>query len=186
MAALQAGDDTALAELMSRWEVPVKAFLLRLGVPSQSVEDIAQDAFVRLYEKRARFKPGSALKPWLLTLAGNLARNALRWKSRHPTESLEASGPEDDSSRDLPDPAGRSPSESAVERSRGEEVRAAVAGLPAPLRMAVVCVDLEEMSYDEAAIVMSCSRKAVETRLYRARRLLRDSLRSFLPDSRSG
>ena len=114
MAALQAGDDSALADLMSRWELPVKAFLLRLGVPSQSVEDIAQEAFVRLYEKRDRFKPGCAFKPWLLTLAGNLGRNALRWKSRHPTESLDSSGPEGDASRDLPDPAGRSPSESAV------------------------------------------------------------------------
>ena len=186
MAALQAGDDSALADLMSRWEVPVKAFLLRLGVPSQSVEDIAQDAFVRLYEKRGRFKPGCAFKPWLLTLAGNLGRNALRWKSRHPTESLDADGPDGASSRELPDPAGRSPSEAAVERGRGAEVRAAVAALPAPLRMAVACVDLEEMSYDEAATVMSCSRKAVETRLYRARKLLRDALRSFLPDFSQG
>lgn len=182
MAALQTGDDSALADLMARWEVPVKAFLLRLGVPSQSVEDIAQDAFVRLYNKRARFKPGCAFKPWLLTLAGNLGRNALRWKARHPTESLDSSEPEGDASRDLADPAGRSPSETALERSCGEEVRAAVASLPGRLRHAVVCVDLEEMSYDEAATVMSCSRKAVETRLYRARKLLRDALRPFLQD----
>ncbi len=184
MAAMQDGDDSALAVLMTRWELPVKAFLLRLGVPAQGVEDIAQDTFVRLYEKRARFRRGCAFKPWILTLAGNLGRNALRWKSRHPTESLDADRPEDGSPRELPDPSSRSPSQTAVERSRGEEVRAAVAGLPDPLRMAVACVDLEEMSYDEAAIVMSCSRKAVETRLYRARKLLRDTLRSFLLDSR--
>jgi hypothetical protein len=72
MAALQAGDDHALATLMHRWELGVKAFLLRLGVPSSDVDDVAQEAFVRLYQKRDRYRAGAAFKPWLLTLAGNL------------------------------------------------------------------------------------------------------------------
>lgn len=173
MAALQRGDDTALAALMERWELPVKSFLLRLGVPSAGVEDVAQDAFVRLYEQRARFRPGCAFKPWFLTIAGNLGRNALRWRGRHPGESLEAA---EAGGFVLADGAAISPAEAAERSATAARLRAAVAALPATLREVVVCVELEDLSYAEAAAVLDCSAKAVETRLYRARQALREML----------
>jgi len=91
MAALQAGQDASLALLMERWELGVKAFLLRLGVPVSDVEDVAQEAFVRLYEKRASYRAGAPFKPWLLTLAGNLGRNRLRWRFRRREDSMAVS-----------------------------------------------------------------------------------------------
>ena len=173
MAALQGGDDPALAVLMGRWELPVKAFLLRLGVPAAAVEDVAQDAFVRLYEQRARFRSGCAFKPWMLTVAGNLGRNALRWRGRHPSESLDAAeaggGP-------LMDASAVSPADAAERSATAAQVRAAVACLPDTLREAVVCVELEDLSHQEAALVLGCSAKAVESRLHRARQLLRATL----------
>lgn len=177
MAALQGGDDAALAGLMERWERPVKAFLLRLGVPSAAVEDVAQEAFVRLYEQRAKFRAGCAFKPWLLTLAGNLGRNALRWRGRHPGESLDAF---EAAGGGLADTSANTPAEAAERAAETRQVRAAVAALPTPLREAVVCVELEEMSHAEAAAVMGCSAKAVETRLYRARQSLRAVLAGIL------
>ena len=163
MTALQQGDDTALAPLMQRWELPVKAFVSRLGVPFSDVEDVAQEAFVRLYENRARYRAGAAFKPWLLTIAGNLARNRLRWRSRHPADSWDA----------LVETTGREPVHSDANMqvasaadavALAADVRKAVAALPEPLREAVVCVELEDMSYVDAARVMECSPKAVETR----------------------
>ena len=178
MAALQQGDDTALAPLMQRWELPVKAFVSRLGVRSSEVEDVAQEAFVRLYESRARYRTGALFKPWLLTIAGNLARNRLRWSSRHPADSWDElvanTGREP-----VRDPV-RAPESAADAAALAADVRKAVAALPAPLREAVVCVELEDMSYLDAARVMDCSAKAVETRLYRARQLLRASCRGLL------
>jgi len=181
MAALQRGEDQALATLMHRWELGVKAFLLRLGVPSSDVEDVAQEAFVRLYEKRAHYRPGAAFKPWILTIAGNLGRNRLRWRFRRREDSIEALGTDRPEGFDV---AGTSTgSAAAVAEHDGvvQEVRSAVAALPDNLRQAVLCVDLEEMSHQEAAQVMGCSAKAVETRLYRARQMLRSALRSVLP-----
>lgn len=179
MAALQKGDDTALAALMERWELPVKAFLLRLGVPSAGVEDVAQDAFVRLYEQKGKFRAGCAFKPWFLTIAGNLGRNALRWRGRHPGESLEAA---EAGGFVLADGAAISPAEAAERSSTAAGVRAAVAALPEPLRGVIVCVELEDLSHAEAAAVLGCSVKAVETRLYRARQALRELL-GDLPSS---
>lgn len=177
MAALQKGDDAALAGLMARWEVPVKAFLLRLGVPTASVEDLAQDAFVRLYEQRARFRLGCAFKPWFLTIAGNLGRNALRWRARHPGTSFELAK---EGGHDFADTASGSPADAAERSGRAAQVRAAVAALPESLRAVVVCVELEDLSSAEAAMVLGCSVKAVETRLYRAKQTLRSALSTVL------
>lgn len=181
MEAVRGGDDASFAPLMQRWELPVKAFVARLGVPAAEVEDVAQEAFARLYAKRASFRPGARFKPWLLTIAGNLARNRHRWRTRHPAESLDAlldSGSvEPGLERAEGGEAGRGAGVDAERLAAG--VRRAVDDLPAPLREAVVCVELEEMSHVEAAAVMACTPKAVETRLYRARAALRESLRAF-------
>jgi RNA polymerase sigma factor (sigma-70 family) len=180
MAALQAGDDHALATLMHRWELGVKAFLLRLGVPSSDVEDVAQEAFVRLYEKRDRYRAGAAFKPWLLTLAGNLGRNRLRWRFRRREDSIEAMDEAQPGGMELADPNASAANDAAEQANLARDVRTAVNALPDNLRQAVLCVELEDLSYAEAAQVMQCSPKAVETRLYRARELLRTTCRSLL------
>lgn len=180
MEALQNGDDHALATLMHRWELGVKAFLLRLGVPSADVEDVAQEAFVRLYEKRARYRAGAAFKPWLLTLAGNLGRNRLRWRFRRREDSIEAMDAAQPGGFDPVDTSARPASVLAEKANLVRDVRNAVNTLPDNLRQAIVCVELEDLSYVEASQVMGCTPKAVETRLYRARELLRTACKTLL------
>lgn len=180
MEALQNGDDHALATLMHRWELGVKAFLLRLGVPAADVEDVAQEAFVRLYQKRDRYRAGAAFKPWLLTVAGNLGRNRLRWRFRRREDSLEAMDAAQPGGFDPVDPAARPASDLAEKANLARDVRNAVNALPINLREAVLCVELEDLSYAEAGQVMGCTPKAVETRLYRARELLRTTCKALL------
>jgi RNA polymerase sigma factor (sigma-70 family) len=179
MAALQAGDDTALAPLMDRWELGVKSFLLHLGVSTSDVDDVAQEAFVRLYEKRAHFRAGAAFKPWLLTLAGNLGRNRLRWRFRRREDSIQAMDDAQPGGFQYADSSAQPASVLAEKASIARTVRSAVRTLPSNLREAVVCVELEELSYNEAALIMGCSEKAVETRLYRARQILRTALQGI-------
>jgi RNA polymerase sigma factor (sigma-70 family) len=182
MSALQRGDDTALGQLMARWELPLKRFLLRLGADSAAVEDLAQEAFVRIYQQRARYRPALRFKPWLLTLAGNLARNAARWKRRHPAESLDQLSAADPASAAWKDAAAPRPDQNASAANLAEAVRGAVMQLPVNLREAVVLVEIEDLSYAEAAEALGCSVKSVETRLYRARNALRESLRGIEPE----
>lgn len=170
MQALQAGREEALGMLMERWELPLKAFLIRLGVRAGDVEDIAQESFVRLYASRARFRPGSPFKPWLLTIAGNCARNRNRWwRRRRETSWDESAGP--DLAAD-----GSNPAQGAEASQMHELVRALVASLPQDWKDAINCVDLEGLSQSEAAGVLGCSAKAVELRLRRARGRLREQL----------
>lgn len=180
MESLQNGDDQALTTLMHRWELGVKAFLLRLGVPAADVEDVAQETFVRLYQKRDRYRVGATFKPWLLTIAGNLGRNRLRWRWRRREDSIEAMDEAQPGGFDPVDTSARPASDLAEKANLARDVRKAVNALPDNLRQAVLCVELEDLSYVEAGQVMGCSPKAVETRLYRARELLRTTCKALL------
>lgn len=174
MRRLQGGDDAAFAPLMQRWELPVKRLLARLVQNASEADDLAQETFVRVYQQRGRFRLEAAFRPWLFTIAVNLARNRLRWWRRRPAVSLEA-WTADASSREAADP-GVSPATGLAQRERAERVRAAVARLPRELREAIVLFEFEQMSQAEIAATLGCTPKAVETRVYRARAVLRKTL----------
>jgi RNA polymerase sigma-70 factor (ECF subfamily) len=76
--------------------------------------------------------------------------------------------------------AGSGPGEEAETVERGAAVRQAVEGLPEDLREAVVLCEWEEMSVADAAVVLNTTKKAVESRLYRARQKLREQLSKWL------
>lgn len=179
MRRLQSGDDAALAPLMERWELPVKRVLARLVQNATEAEDLAQETFVRVYQQRNRFDPQRAFKPWLFAIAVNFARNRLRWWRRRPAVSLEAWTI--DAPRPEPADPADSPAADYDRRERAERVRHAVARLPQDWREAIVLFAFEHLSHDEIAAALSCTPKAVEARLYRARAALRQALAD--PDS---
>jgi RNA polymerase sigma-70 factor (ECF subfamily) len=175
MRRVQAGDETAFASLMQRWERPVKAVVARLVLNTREAEELAQETFVRLWQHRERYSAGRPLKPWILGIALNLARNRLRWWKRRPTVALEewTEGPA--ASTDAAE-AGSARLEQA---ERGAVVRDAIAALPAPLREAIVLFEYEQMSYAEVAEAVGATAKAVETRIARARDKLRVALKNL-------
>jgi RNA polymerase sigma-70 factor (ECF subfamily) len=175
MAQLVAGEDSALAPLMQRWELPLKGFLLRFGLNATDAEDLAQETFVRVYQQRARFEAGLHFKPWVLTIAGNLARNRLRWRARHPLAEPESGKLAPGVADEAPDPT-----TAALREEERHAVREALLELPLELRQAVLAVDIEELTYREAAGALGCSPKAIEHRLAKARALLRIALHRFI------
>src|SRR5947209_13770778 len=90
MARLAAGQDGALDDLMERHAERLYHYLLRVLQNETEAADIAEEAFVRIYEHRANFKPRSKFSTWLYTIATNLARDAKRYRARHPQLSLDA------------------------------------------------------------------------------------------------
>ena len=90
MARLVGGHDAALNDLMERHAPAVFRFLCRMLGNEDDANDLAQDTFVRVYRARESYKPDQKFSTWLFTIAGNLARNQFRWRSRHPTVSLDA------------------------------------------------------------------------------------------------
>lgn len=174
------GDDAALSKLMVRWEIGIKSFLLRIGLPASDVEDVAQEAFVKVYRSRQRYRKGAAFKPWLLTIAGNLARNRMRWRWRRREDSFHDLGEQASLGIDWEDERAVSGRTQAERQSLGRLLHMAIGSLPDKLRTAFVCVEIEHLSYREAAEVAGCTAKAIETRLARAKSKLRDALRDYL------
>lgn len=89
MVRVQTGDEVALAALMERWELPVKAVIGRLVFNAREAEELAQETFVRVWQQRERFRADAAFRPWVFSIAVNLARNRLRWWRRRPEVSLQ-------------------------------------------------------------------------------------------------
>jgi len=180
MLRVQSGDEAALGALMDRWELPVKAVIARIVLNAREAEDLAQEAFVRVWQQRAKFRPGAEFRPWLFAIAVNLARNRLRWWRRRPEVALEewteSPGATGSASLDTPSAAGAAVLESA---ERAAAVRAAVAALPADLREVVVLFEYERLSHADIAAALGCTPKAVESRLYRAREKLRAALQRW-------
>ncbi len=178
MLRLRGGDEPALAALMLRWEIPLKAFLYRLLLNTDEAAELAQEAFVKLYFQRERFRAEARFAPWLLTIAANLARNRRRWWRRHPTTSLDAPAEGGDSPSPAWEPSdpAAGPADRALAAERAATVRRAVAALPHDLREVVVLAEFEQRPQAEIGEILGCSAKAVEMRLYRARERLRRSL----------
>ncbi len=181
MERLAAGQDAALNDLMERHATPVFHFLCRMVGNEDDANDLAQETFARVFRARASFRPDEKFSTWLFTIGANLARNHFRWRTRHPNVSLEAETGEAEqtlgSTLTADDPA---PNEQALATERAAAVRTAVGKLPGDMREAIVLCEWEELSIAEAAVILEATPKAVESRLYRARQILRERLKQWL------
>ena len=181
MRRLAGGHEAALNDLMARHAQPVFQFLCRMLGNEDDANDLAQETFVRVYQHRASFKPGARFTTWLYTIAANLARNQIRYRSRHPNVSLDAESETTEQSLGDTLPANSaSPHEAVDAAERADAVRIAVQRLPEDMREAIVLCEWEDLTLAEAANVMNTTAKAVESRLYRARNLLRERLKKWL------
>ena len=179
MMRLAAGDDLALNTLMDRWSGRVVAFLYRMTGQREVAIDLAQETFVKLYQARARYRPQGNFSTWLFAIAANLARNHARWKIRHPTVSLDATNPDGTAAFSDPADPDPTPGEAALTHEQTEAVNAAILELPLELREALTLFVYEGMGYAEIANLSRCSPKAVETRIYRARQILKERLKDL-------
>src|SRR4051812_17659536 len=89
MRELVAGNDAALNRLMDRHAEKLFHFLIRILGNEADAEEIAQETFVRVSQSREKFDVQRKFSTWLYTIATNLARNHLKWRSRHPEISLQ-------------------------------------------------------------------------------------------------
>ena len=173
MVRLREGDDLALNELMERWQKPLHAFILRyVGNYADSIE-LAAETFVRVYRHRSRFNFKSKFSTWLLTIAANLCRHHARWRKRHPTISLDdAASIGEVSDKNLFVSAEEIPSAQASRTELARLVKEEIEKLPHDLKTAVLLFAYDNLSYAEIGEILGCTPKAVETLLYRVRKLL--------------
>ena len=177
MVRLAAGHDASLNALMDRHAEKLFHYLLRSLQNESEAEDLAQETFVKVYQRRAKFDSRHKFSIWLYAIAGNLVRTRYRWRTRHPQVSLNAENLDtgNEFGEHLPDVIS-SPSESLQFAECSHAIGKAIAALPETLRVPLVLVEYEEKSHAEIAEIMNCSVKAIETRICRARKQLRAML----------
>ena len=178
---LVAGHDAALNNLMERHATPVFRLLCRMLNNEDDANDLAQETFVRVFQSCGKFDANKKFSTWLFTIAANLARNQIRYRTRHPNVSLDAESEATEQSLASTLPAAEpNPGEQFLSAERAAAVRAVVNNLPEDMRETIVLCEWEECTMAEAAMILEATPKAVESRLYRARQILREQLKSWL------
>ena len=181
--ALQQGEAVALNRLIARWQRPLHSFAYRYLQNGADAHDLVAETFVRLYQQRMRLRPDTRLSAWLFTTLTNLCHNHHRWLRRHPTIALDTPSNADPAKplEGLKLASGDpSPNVSLEHDETLAAVRAAIEGLPHDLKVTLLLHYYEHLSYREIGEITGCSDRGVETRLYRARRQLRESLAGLL------
>jgi RNA polymerase sigma-70 factor (ECF subfamily) len=176
MLRLKDGEDSMLNELMARWQQPLVAFIYRYIRHETDALDLAQETFVRVYETRRRYTVQGKFSTWLFTIAANLCRNHLRWRRRRREAGPETPDTEDAELAERVQSPVDSPDQAAMRSESISLVKVAIDKLPHDLKTAILLHEYQSLSYAEVASVLSCSVKAVEMKLYRARQLLRETL----------
>ena len=161
------GDIQAFEALFREYQGEVYGWIIRIVHDSGVAEDLTIETFWRIYRARARFDPSRPFGAWARRIATNLALEHL--SRRRPEKSL------DDGLR-MRFPATRTP-----DPAIGADVRAKVVSaldeLPAKLRVTATLALIEERPYAEIADALGISTNGVKSRVFRAVRLLRKSLK---------
>jgi len=176
MLRLKDGEDLMLNELMTRWQQPLVAFIYRYVGHQADALDLAQETFVRVYQARARYTARAKFASWLFAIAANLCRNHMRRWARGAGTAMESLDPNSvDISQGILS-SDDSPDEAVIKSELIATVKEAISKLPHDLKTAVLLYEYEDLSYEEISSVLGCSIKAVEMKLYRARKLFKELL----------
>lgn len=164
-----AGDRDAFARLYRKHHATVFRFARLMTGSTEAAEDVVQEVFLGLMRGAGRYDPARAQ---LTTYLYGVARRQIRRRLLRDRlfVSLDDTGPE----------IGPAPSPTAADalsRQRDvHDVRRAVLALPARYREVIVLCDLQDVSYADAAAVLSCAIGTVRSRLHRGRHLLMEKL----------
>jgi RNA polymerase sigma-70 factor (ECF subfamily) len=175
---LQAGQDRALNSLMDRHREGLFRFVLRQVHNEADALELTMETFVRAYFNIGKFRPAARFVTWLYQIALNLCRDYLRSRAYQyslQTTSFDAPG-EEGGDPSLLLATGRRPDQRADRREELLALEKAISELPEDLRNAFILSALEDRQQAETAQLLGVSPKAVETRVYRARKLLLEKM----------
>lgn len=171
MRRVSAGESAASREVVELYLDQIVAYAFKMLRDAAEAEDVAQEAYLRLWRNADRWRPEAPVVNWLHKVTYNLCIDRLRKKSTVNLENV--SEPAD---------VGPSPAKALHQTQIAEAVAAAIEDLPERQRFAIVLVHQQEMSNIETAAIMEISIDAVESLLARGRRGLKKALVTLRPD----
>lgn len=162
------GDTDAFGQLVQRYERRVMKVIRRF-MPDQDIAlDLAQDAFLKAFDRLEQFDPSRRFGPWLFRIAVNTTYDHLRKIKRKGKWALFSEAGEDR----VPDPQAPDP---RGDLDLSQEVQAVLTDIPETYRTVLVLRDLEGFSTSEVAAVTERSEATIRWRLAEARRMFKDA-----------
>ena len=162
------GDRQAFAELFRRCRPAVYRFALHMTGSVATADDVVQDVFVIVMRDAARYQSGRAeAAAWLCGIARNCVRQ--RFEADRRLTGLDAANGREPAT-EWGGPA--DPLAGLLRDEQLDTLRKAVGALPLPYRETLVLCDLQELSYEAAAVALDCPVGTVRSRLHRARAML--------------
>ena len=171
--------DLRKREEFARWALPHMDHVYTAGLyltrNREEAEDLLQETYLRAYRFWHRFTPGTNCKAWLMTILHNSFKNRYRDRYRDQ-QAVEF----DETSYDGKTSATPSDPETLVlSQALDDEVESALKTLPLEFLEVVVLVDIQELSYEEAAAAVGCPVGTIRSRLSRGRRMLQAALLEY-------
>ena len=157
IAAARGGDDRAFDDLVRRYQAEVWRFAVYLVHDTTLAEEVAQEAFLRVFRFLPRFRGDSTFSTWLFAITRNCARDAMRAAGRETR---------------LRSRMKEMLMQQVAEPPMGYEIKEAIAALPPDLREPLVLVDVFETTYAETATLLRIPQGTVKSRVFRARQSL--------------
>ena len=179
LAAVQAGDATAIEELLGRHEKQLYRFGLRMCGNEDAAREVLQETLIAAFKGLHHYRGEAALSTWLYQIARSFCLKSRRRGAGEPKSHLALDEPEVqrvESSEPAPDAR-------AEARQIGELLQAAILALPEASREVIVLRDVEGLSAEEAATIAGLPVGALKSRLHRARMQLREQLAGIQGDS---
>ncbi|HUE54936.1 MAG TPA: sigma-70 family RNA polymerase sigma factor [Candidatus Udaeobacter sp.] len=164
------GDEDAFTFLYGRHQAAMYRFALRMTGNAWAAEEVVQDVFMILMRDPKKYDPArGALAAFLYGIARN---RVMKHLERLPREVPLQEKHDDGSGPGIILQDTATPSSWLEGRERAEQVRAAIMDLPPEFRETVILCELEELSYEEAALMAGCPIGTIRSRLHRGRALL--------------
>lgn len=170
---LQADDQTVLKELFEAHYAHVCATIQRFTGSEEHAEDLAQQVFVRLWQKRHQLHIEGPVGAYLHRMAINEALAWLRSRKNQPAEQLPLHVSETLEVQD-------DPASTLLQEELNELILAAIEALPPRCREVFLLSRYEQLTYPEIAQALGISVKTVENQMGKALRLLREQLKPYL------
>lgn len=170
------GDKEAFEHLVLLYENKVYTTAYRFMGNYADASDLAQDAFIKIYQALPGFRGDSSFGTWIFHITVNVCRDELRKRKRRPTVSLDDnSGEYNNSTYDIcsndPGP------EEMLDRSETQAmIQSCLNTLSDDYREIIVLREIQELTYEEIAEVLGCSLGTVKSRLSRARQALKEKI----------
>ena len=164
------GDKNCFSELVTRYKNLVYSIILRMTNDREEANDLAQEVFIKVYRNLDKYYPDFKFSTWIIRITTNHVIDYRRKKKQETTPLDEI---------DYEMSSGQSPEAEYIEKEAAETLKGVVESLPDMYKIPIVLYHQQGLSYQEIADIIEEPLSKVKNRIFRGRRMLKDSILSM-------